>query len=183
MIREYVTVNGSCGQGTAVTIGDRSLIMAYCHIAHNCSVGKGVVMANAATLAGHVTVGDYAVLGGHSLFHQFVRVGSHAMVGGGTKVLYDFPPFVIGGGEPFKYGGLNRVGLNRHNFSKEEKHSLAIAFRLTYRSGLDIHEALRKIEELEPQNLRIKQWLSFCRASKRGLHIPVKQGTDQRVSC
>lgn len=177
-IREYVTINGSCGEGTEVFVGDNSLIMAYCHIAHNCTVGKGVVMANGATLAGHVNIGDYAILGGSSLFHQFVQVGAHAMVGGASRVLHDFPPFVIGGGEPLKLGGLNRVGLLRHGFSKNDKQALTKAYRLTFRSGLPLAEALMQIQGSVGSNQRVKEWLKFCRQTKRGLCFCHKNVAD-----
>ena len=95
-------------------------------------------------------------------------------------MLYDFPPFVIGGGEPFKYGGLNRVGLKRHNFSQEEKMGLAKAFRYTYRSNLSINEALAEIQEHVPMNKRVLEWLDFCKNSKRGLHIPVKLKSERK---
>ncbi len=110
-IREFVTINSSCQENTTVEIGDNCLIMAYCHVAHNCTVGNHVIMSNNATLAGHVTVEDYAIIGGLTPIHQFVRIGRYAMVGGLSRVTHDIPPYTIGAGIPYKFGGLNIVGL------------------------------------------------------------------------
>lgn len=168
-IREFVTINASCGEGTIVKVGDGCLIMAYCHVAHNCEIGNRVIMANNATLAGHVTVDDCAVIGGLSAVHQFSRIGRYAMVGGMSRVTHDVPPFTIGAGSPYRLGGLNIVGLKRHGFTLETRSLLAQAFRTTFRSGLRLEEALTVIEkelELTPE---IRQWLEFCRSSKRGL--------------
>lgn len=168
-IREFVTINASCGEGTTVRIGNNCLIMAYCHVAHNSILGDRVILANNATLAGHVTVEDAAVIGGLSAIHQFARVGRYAMVGGMSRVTHDVPPYTIGAGSPYRLGGLNLVGLRRHGFSLESRIALAKAFKILYRSGLTPQEALQKIEneiELIPE---IQRWLEFCRSTKRGL--------------
>ena len=168
-IREFVTINSSTIEGNTVTIGDNCLIMTYCHVAHNCEVGNNVIMSNNATLAGHVTVGDYAIIGGLTPVHQFVRIGCHAMVGGMSRIGHDVPPYTIGGGIPYKFGGLNIVGLKRHNFKTETQHALAKAFKITYRSGLHLEEALRNIENNLDITPEIQLWIDFCRSSKRGL--------------
>lgn len=168
-IRECVTINSSCGEDTSVTVGDDCLIMAYCHVAHNCIVGNRVIMSNNATLAGHVEVGDYAVIGGMTPIHQFVRIGSYAMVGGMSRVTHDVPPYTIGAGIPYKFGGLNVVGLKRHGFSLDIRKELSQAFKLVYRSEFTLSEALNKIEaELKPYS-EVLNFLAFCRSSKRGL--------------
>lgn len=169
-IREYVTINSSCGENSQVVVGDECLIMAYCHVAHNCSVGNRVVMANGATLAGHVTVEDNAIIGGMTPIHQFARVGCYAMVGGMSVVLQDVPPYTIGRGiEPYRVGGLNMIGLKRQGFDLETRRCLTRAFKLVYRSGLHLDEALATIEKELDGIPEIQHWLDFCRHSKRGL--------------
>lgn len=168
-IREYVTINSSCQENSIVRVGDQCLIMAYCHVAHNCEVGNRVIMANGVNLAGHVVIEDCAVIGGMAAVHQFTRIGCYAMVGGFSRVTHDVPPYSIGGGVPYKLGGLNLVGLKRHGFPITVRKDLTRAFKLTYRSGFRLKEALERIQrEVEP-SLYIKHWLQFCRASRRGL--------------
>lgn len=168
-IREFVTINASCGEDTDVTIGDNCLIMAYCHVAHNCTVGNRVILGNNATLAGHVTVEDCAIVSAMTPVHQFTRIGSHAMVGGMSRVSHDIPPYTIGAGIPFKFGGLNIIGLKRHGFSLQTRKELAKAFKLLYRSKLRFEEALKRIEaECQPLK-EVQHFLKFCRETKRGL--------------
>jgi len=168
-IREFVTINSSCQEGNVVKIGDNCLLMAYCHVAHNCEVGNRVIMANGAMLAGHVTVEDFAIIGGMTPVHQFSRIGKYAMVGGLSAVSHDVPPYTIGKGLPYRVGGLNLIGLKRHNFTLEERRSLTQAFKLTYRSNLRLAEALDVIERDVSMNDHVRHWLDFCRTSKRGL--------------
>ncbi len=173
-IRECVTINASCGEGTSVEVGDKCLIMAYCHIAHNCVVGNNVIMANNATLAGHVTVEDCAVIGGLSAIHQFSRIGRYAMVGGMSRVTHDVPPYTIGAGSPYAFGGINRVGLSRHGFPSSTVHVLMKAFRIMYRSDLSLEKALKRIEEEVEQIPEVRNWLHFCRTSQRGIIADAK---------
>ncbi len=168
-IREFVTINSSCQEGTTVKIGDNCLLMAYSHVAHNCEVGNRVIMANNATLAGHVIVEDNAIIGGMTPIHQFSRIGRNSMVGGFSRITHDVPPFTIGAGVPYKLGGINLVGLKRHGFSLEERKSLHQAFKITYRLGMGLGEALEYIEKNVPLNSYVNHWISFCRNSKRGL--------------
>lgn len=168
-IREFVTINSSCQEGSVVEVGDNCLIMAYCHIAHNCVVGNRVIMSNNATLAGHVIVEDCAIISGLSAVHQFTRIGKHAMIGGMSRVTHDVPPYTIGAGAPFKFGGLNIIGLKRHGFPLLIRRELAKAFKLLYRSHLNSRDALTRIqEECEPLP-EINHFIEFCRSSKRGL--------------
>ncbi len=168
-IREFVTINSSCQENSTVRIGDNCLIMAYCHVAHNCEVGNYVIMSNNSMLAGHVTIGDHAIIGGMTPVHQFSRIGSYAMVGGFSRVPRDIPPYTLGGGFPYKFGGINIVGLKRHQFSLDVRSSLSKAFRITYRSGLHLEEAIEKIQkEVEPCK-EVDHWIEFCKSSKRGL--------------
>jgi UDP-N-acetylglucosamine acyltransferase len=168
-IREFVTINSSCQENSVVRIGDDCLIMAYCHVAHNCEIGNRVIMANNSMLAGHVVVEDDAIIGGMTPVHQFSRIGTFAMVGGFSRITHDIPPFTIGAGSPYKLGGLNLVGLKRHGFSLDVRRALTKAFKLTYRSGMRLSDALDQIENEVEMNDQIKRWLDFCRSTRRGL--------------
>ncbi|MGE5195848.1 MAG: acyl-ACP--UDP-N-acetylglucosamine O-acyltransferase [Anaerolineae bacterium] len=168
-IREFATINSSCQENSVVQIGDHCLIMAYCHVAHNCVLGNRVIMANNVNLAGHVTVEDFAIIGGMTPIHQFSRIGCYAMVGGFSRITHDVPPYTVGAGAPYKLGGLNLIGLKRHGFHYEVRKALTKAFKLTYRSGLRLSEALDLIESEVEVNPHIQHWLDFCRHSKRGL--------------
>ena len=178
-IREFVTINSSCQENSVVEIGDHCLIMAYCHVAHNCVVGNRVIMSNNATLAGHVVVEDCAIIGGMTPIHQFVRVGRYAMVGGMSRVTHDIPPYTIGAGIPYKFGGLNIIGLKRHGIPLEVRRELSRAYKLLYRSQLHIDEALTRIEgELQPFP-EIEHFVQFCRNTKRGLMC--LQGAEEEL--
>ncbi len=168
-IREFVTINSSCQENSVVKIGDHCLIMAYCHVAHNCEIGNGVVMSNSSMLAGHVLVGDYAIIGGLTPVHQFSRIGSYAMVGGFSRVPRDVPPYTIGGGFPYKFGGINIIGLKRHKFPLEVRVALSKAFKITYRYGLHLQEAVDRLENEVGSFKEVQHWIDFCKTSKRGL--------------
>ncbi len=175
-IREFVTINSSCQEGSVVSVGDDCLIMAYCHIAHNCEVGNRVIMSNNATLAGHVIVEDNAIISGLTGIHQFVRIGRYAMVGGMSRVTHDIAPYTIGAGTPFKFGGLNLVGLKRNGISLEVRQALSKAYRILYCSKLRFEEALNRIELEVPSLEEVNHFVKFCRESKRGLmclHHPI----------
>lgn len=181
-IREFVTINSSCQEGSIVSVGDNCLIMAYCHIAHNCEVGNRVIMSNNATLAGHVIVEDCAIISGLTAVHQFSRIGSYAMVGGMSRVTHDVPPYTIGAGIPFKFGGLNLVGLKRHGFPLKVRQELSKAFKILFKSDLNLAEALSAIEQnCEPID-EIKHWIKFCRESKRGLLGLQEGGSHEEAS-
>lgn len=180
IIRESVTINASAGEGTSVEVGDDCFIMAYCHIAHNCRLGRRVVMSNNATLAGHVDVEDFAIIGGMTPVHQFVRIGKYAMVGGLSRIPHDVPPFTIGAGIPFKFGGLNLIGLKRNGFDLATRSALSKSFRLLYRSRLHLEEALLRIEREVAPLPEVKYFIDFCRSSKRGLMG--LQGVSQEVA-
>lgn len=177
-IREYVTINSSCQENSVVEVGDHCLIMAYCHVAHNCKVGNRVIMSNNATLAGHVTVEDCAIIGGMTPIHQFVRIGRYAMVGGMSRVTHDIPPYTIGAGIPYKFGGLNIIGLKRHGFPLEIRRELSKAYKLLYRSSLRIEEALTLIEQECKPFPEVEQFVQFCRNTKRGL-MCLQGGEDE----
>ena len=178
-IREFATINSSCQEGSEVKIGNNCLIMAYCHVAHNCKLGKGVIMSNGAMIAGHVELGDYVIIGGMTPVHQFTRIGRHAMVGGMSRISHDIPPFSLGGGDPYKFGGINIIGLKRHGFSLEVRQKLTQAFKITYRKQLTLEKALKKIENEVEMIEEVIYWVEFCRFSQRGLigfdHPEMKQ--------
>lgn len=169
-IREFVTINSSTQKDSTVEIGDNCLLMAYCHIAHNSKIGNNVVMSNCATLAGHVTIGNNAIIGGFAPIHQNVRIGDYAMVGGMSRVGHDIPPYIIGGGIPFKVGGINIVGMKRKGFSLEVRNTLSRAFKIFYRSELKLKEAIEEAERVCEPIEEIKCWLDFCKqTSPRGI--------------
>ncbi len=168
-IREYVTVNSSFEDHSEVIVGDHCLIMAYCHVAHHCRVGNHVILSNNVNLAGHVTIEDFAIVGGMTAIHQFSRIGAHSMVGGMSRITHDVPPYTIGAGIPFKFGGLNIIGLKRRGFLLKTRKELSKAFKIVYRGNLKLEEALKKIEEEVEPLPEVMHWIQFCRDSKRGL--------------
>lgn len=170
VIREYVTINrGTPGGGGVTALGRQNLLMAYTHVAHDCRLGNGIVMANVATLAGHVVLEDYSTIGGLAAVHQFARVGAYAYVGGMTGVIQDIPPFVIASGDRAKLFGLNIVGLKRYNFSNEVILALKKTYQLVIRSHLTIQEAMIRVEKEVPVYPEVKQFLEFVRNSQRGI--------------
>ena len=167
--REYVTVHSATGDGEVTTVGSRNHILAYCHLAHNVTLGSHVIMSNVATLAGHVTVEDNAVIGGLAAVHQFCRIGKFAMIGGCSKVVQDVPPFMIADGNPAETRTINKVGMERHGVTEEAQAAMKQAYKILFREGLSIPNALAKIEaevKLLPEILHLVQ---FVRASERGI--------------
>lgn len=167
-IREYVTVNRATGVGEATTIGDRNLLMAYVHVAHNCEIADRVVIANNVALAGHVHIGSGAVLGGVLGVHQFVRIGPLAMVGGMSRLDRDVPPFMLVEGNPCRVRSLNLVGLRRAKVAEladgEVFKTLKTAFRILYRSQLPLKQALAQLDSL-PQSEQLQQLRQFLHGS------------------
>lgn len=168
-IREFVTIHrGTASKGMTV-IGSNCLIMAYCHVAHDCVVGNHVIMSNLVQLAGEVVVGDWAVLGGGSLVHQFTHIGEHVMLQGGSLVNKDIPPYVMAGRYPLSYEGVNSVGLHRRGFTEEQINQISAIYRALYMSGLNNTDALAKIEEEVPSSAEREAIIEFVRNSKRGV--------------
>lgn len=169
-IREFVTLNrGTPGGGGLTQIGDDNLFMSYSHVAHDCRVGQQVILANGATLAGHVEVEDYAILGGLTAVHQFCRIGCHTMTSGGAMIAQDILPFTVAQGDRAKMMGLNLVGLKRRGFGAETIRGIKQAYRLLLRSGLRMEEALRQIEEELEQTPELQHFVEFVRSSQRGI--------------
>lgn len=167
--REYVTVNSATSDGEVTSIGSRNHILAYCHIAHNVTLGNRVIMSNVATLAGHVTVEDHAVIGGLAAVHQFCRVGRMSIIGGCSKVVQDVPPYMLADGNPAKTRTINKVGLDRNGISEEAQSALKQAFKVLFRERLAIPNALAKIESSVPLLPEIQHVVDFVRASERGV--------------
>ncbi|GLR63670.1 acyl-ACP--UDP-N-acetylglucosamine O-acyltransferase [Marinospirillum insulare] len=169
VIRESVTIHRGTAQDLGLTkIGSGNLFMAYSHVAHDCVVGDNCIMANQATLAGHVTLGDFAILGGLSAVHQFSRVGAHAMCGGGSIILKDIPAYVMVSGHPAETHGINYEGLKRRGFSKEALQALRHAYKVIFRQGLNLQDAINQIEA-EPVTPVIQIFLNSIKNSARGI--------------
>jgi len=170
VIREYVTFSRGTVTGEGVTrVGSDNLFMAYVHVAHDCQVGDHTVFANCATLGGHVTIGDHAVLGGFTGVHQFCRVGAHCMTGVATVTFKDIPPYLLVYGNTAQPYGLNLRGLKRRGFSEGSIETLKHAYKILYRSGLRLEEALAQLRALAPQCPEVGTLVSFIVASERGI--------------
>ena len=179
-IREYTNINrGAHGEGVT-RIGSNNLIMACIHVAHDCQLGSHIIMANLATLAGHITVGDRAVIGGMAAFHQFVRIGTMAMVGGTAGVMQDVPPYcMVQGAPPATVRGLNLVGLKRSGVSQDDISELKSAYRLYFRRGMSREHALAEIKQSVRATAEVKAFAGFVGAdSKRGICKPHSQGEE-----
>lgn len=169
VFREYCTVHMASGEGGKTRIGNRNLLMAYVHIAHNCVIGDQVVIANAVNIAGHVEVENFATIGGMTPVHQFVRIGAYSMVGGGSRLPQDVPPFIRVAGNPVEVCGINSIGLKRRNFSDDELLNIKLAYRLLYRSGLNVRQALERITSECRLTRNIEDLMAFIRRSERGI--------------
>lgn len=170
IIRECVTIHRGTAADIGMTvIGDNNLLMAYCHVAHNCCLGSNIVMANAANLAGHVTIEDFVTVGGMTGIHQFCSVGRHAMVGGASAVGTDVPPYVIASGNRAKLYGLNVIGLERRGFAPEAVTSLKEAYRILFRSSLLMQEAIAKVRAEVDRTPEVNHLVAFVEKSERGV--------------
>ncbi len=167
--REYVTVNSATHEGEATVVGSDNHILAYCHVAHNVVLGDHVIMSNVATLAGHVVVEDYAVVGGLAAIHQFCRIGKMSIVGGCSKVVQDVPPFMLADGNPAETRTVNKVGMERNGVSEEAQGALRLAFKILFREGLTIPNALARIEQDLPCLPEVQHLVKFVRGSERGI--------------
>jgi UDP-N-acetylglucosamine acyltransferase len=171
VIREFVTIHRATVKADRVTeVGNDNMLMAYCHVGHDCKVGNHIVMANGATLAGHVVVHDHVNIAGLCAIHQFARIGAYAMLGGGTMAPMDITPYAMVSGNHARLFGLNRRGLQRHGFDKEAVTRIRKAYRILFQSGLRLETALKTIEaDPELSDDSIRYLLTFIRGSKRGI--------------
>lgn len=173
-IREYVTINrGTSGGGGSTTIGNQNLLMAYCHVGHDCQLGNGIIMGNVGTLAGHVVLEDFSILYGLVGIQPFIRVGAYALIGGGSGVVKDIPPFVKASGDRagdrVKLFGLNVIGLKRHDFSDEIIAALKKTYQIVIRSHLTIQDAIVRVEKEVPSFPEVKRFLDFIQNSQQGI--------------
>lgn len=168
-LRESVTINAATNDGDLTTLGDYAHIMAYAHIAHDCHVGNRVIMANCATLAGHVTVEDQGIIGGLTAIHQFTRIGRLSITGGCAKVIKDVPPFMMADGNPLGIHTVNKIGMQRAGFSDDLQAAVKKAFKLIYRSNLTLDRAVAMMREDLPPGPEIDHLIAFLQASERGI--------------
>jgi UDP-N-acetylglucosamine acyltransferase len=171
VIREYTTINRGTSQSFKTTVGSHCLLMSYVHLAHDCHIGNGVIIGNSTQLAGHVTIDDKAILSGLSGVHQFARIGRNSFIGGCSRVSKDIPPFLKAVGNPVKLYGLNSVGLQRNGFSEDVVRELKRAYRLFFRSDLNLTQARERAEtelELFPE---VRELMQFVEDSGRGVVI------------
>ena len=169
VLREFVTVHrGTASKGKTV-VGNNNLIMAYCHVAHDCILHDNIIMSNCTQLAGEVEVDDFAIIGGGTLVHQFSHIGGHVMIQGGSKINKDIPPFVIAAREPIAYCGINSVGLNRRGFTPEQIHTIQEVYRIIYQGGMNTTQALNAIEATLPQSAERDMIVNFIKNSPRGI--------------
>ena len=169
VLREFVTIHrGTASKGKTV-VGKNNLIMAYCHVAHDCILHDNIIMSNATQLAGEVEVDDYAIIGGGTLVHQFTHIASHVMIQGGSKINKDIPPYAIIARDPIAFCGINSVGLNRRGFTPEQIHTIQEVYRLLYQNGMNITQALDYIEATMPASKERDTIVRFIRNSTRGI--------------
>ena len=169
-IREFVTINRGTLKDKQVTIvGNHNLIMAYCHVAHDCIVHDHIVMGNLATLAGHVEIFDHAIIGGLTAIHQFARIGAYAIIGGGSMVSLDIIPYAKASGDRAKLFGVNTIGLKRGGFSKEQMQNIAKAYGILLKQGLLLKDAITSIKKEIPGQTEIQMLLDFLSSSARGI--------------
>ncbi|HEX4621728.1 MAG TPA: acyl-ACP--UDP-N-acetylglucosamine O-acyltransferase [Myxococcaceae bacterium] len=169
-IREYATLHiGTAGGGGVTRIGNKNLFMANSHVAHDCQIGNGCVLANSAALAGHVEVGDHAIFGGLSAVHQFTRIGKHAFIAGGAMVGMDVPPYCTAQGDRAELVGLNTVGLTRHGYSDEQIRRIKDAYKILFRSKIGLNEAISTLKAEHGGHPEIDELLHFLENTSRGL--------------
>jgi UDP-N-acetylglucosamine acyltransferase len=166
LIREFCTLHRASGEGETTRIGSRNFFMVGCHVAHNCVIGNDNIFANEVALAGHIVVEDHVFISNNVGAHQYVRFGRHAMVGGKSKIVQDVLPFFTTDGNPPRLRGLNSVGLRRAGFSENARRALKEAYRVLFRSGVPLEDALRQLEQVDDEN--VSRLIAFVRGSKRG---------------
>lgn len=169
VVREYATLNRGTKASGKTVVGKNCLLMAYSHVAHDCTVGDNVIIANCGTLGGHVEVDDWAIVGGLVAVHQFVKIGAHTLLAGFTKAVKDIPPYITAGSNPMKYEGVNVIGLKRRGFTQEQTDSIKEFYRLLYKSGLNISDALKEIKSALPQTKETDLIVDFISRSTRGI--------------
>jgi UDP-N-acetylglucosamine acyltransferase len=171
VIREYATINRGTAHSFKTTVGTNCLIMSYVHIGHDCRIGNSVILSNVVQLAGHVTIEDKAIISGVSAVHQFARIGRHSFIGGMSRVSKDIPPFLKAVGNPVKLYGLNTIGLQRSGIDEETIRELKRAYRLLFRSDLNVTQAIERAQTEIESLPEVKELIRFVEASERGVVI------------
>ena len=170
VFREFTTINRGTTHDKGVTrIGHDNLFMAYTHVAHDCTVGSHVVMANVATLGGHVEIGDHVIMAGLSAVHQFCKIGAHAFIANNTAVTRDVPPYIMAVGQPAEPHSVNATGLSRRGFTPEQVRNIKNAFRTLYRSDLKLVDAIEKLREAAATQPELVPFVEFIGRSTRSL--------------
>ncbi|MBW2599015.1 MAG: acyl-ACP--UDP-N-acetylglucosamine O-acyltransferase [Deltaproteobacteria bacterium] len=169
-IREFVTIHRATSADIGMTfIGNNNLLMAYCHVAHNCKLGNNIVMANVANLAGHIHIEDYAIIGGLSGVHQFTSIGCHSMISGASAVTQNVPPYVTVSGNHARPYGLNIIGLKRRGFPEKTVENLKKAYRIVFRSSLLLADAAKQIRDEIKDSPEVDHFIEFIEKSERGV--------------
>jgi UDP-N-acetylglucosamine acyltransferase len=169
IIREYATLNRGTSASGKTVIGKDCLLMAYSHVAHDSRVGNNVIIANCGNLGGHVEVDDWAIIGGLVAVHQYVKIGMHSILAGFTKAVKDIPPYIMAGDNPMRFEGLNIIGLKRRNFTSEQIEGIKEFYKILYRSGLNVTDAIQNIKQSLRQTDEVNNILSFISRSTRGI--------------
>ncbi|MFA5072403.1 MAG: acyl-ACP--UDP-N-acetylglucosamine O-acyltransferase [Nitrospirota bacterium] len=170
VIRECATIHrATTKEDRETVIGNRNFFMAYSHVAHDCKIGSNIIMANSVALGGHISIGDYAVIGGIVCVHQFVRIGSFSMIGGGSAVSQDIPPYVSAAGNHAQLYGLNLIGLKRRGFTEDAIKNLKKAYKIIFRSGMILEESFQKSLAEMPHSKEVAHFVDFMRTTKRGI--------------
>jgi UDP-N-acetylglucosamine acyltransferase len=168
IIREYVTIHRASGEGHSTVLGDGNMLMAYCHVGHNCKLGNNITMANMVGISGHTQVEDRVVFGGIVGVHQNVRIGKFAMIGGFSKLVQDVPPFTMSDGRPAKVCDLNVIGLRRNGVGPKERAEVRKCYKLLYRSNLNVTQALEAIDKEVERNPEVDYFIEFIRNMRQG---------------
>ncbi len=168
-IREFVTINRGTASKGKTSLGNNNLIMAYVHIAHDCKLGNNIILGNSTQLAGEVIIDDWVIISGMSGVHQFCRIGSHVMVGGGSRVTKDVPPYIKASREPLSYVGINSIGLRRRSITNEKIREIQDIYRYIYQKGLNTSQAVEVIEAEMAATPERDEILLFVKDSKRGI--------------
>jgi len=169
-IREFTSMHRGTQQDNSVTkIGNDNLFMAYTHVAHDCIIGDHVIMANGASLAGHVHLNSHAILGGFTLVHQFTQIGQYSFAAMGSAITQDIPPFIMVGGKPTRPHGINSVGMERNGISAEDIRLIRNAYKIIYKMNLRLEDAIEQMEELSSDSQQVSDMVSFLRNVRRGI--------------
>ena len=168
-LRECITINRGTSATRVTRIGANCFIMAFCHVAHDCTLGDNIILANAVQMGGHVSIGDFAIIGGVTVIHQFGNIGMHSMTGSRFRAMKDVPPYALAGKDPLTFEGLNSIGLRRRGFSRETIETLDRLYTILYRSGNNVSQAVEKIKAELPMIPEVVNVLDFIAKSKRGI--------------